>query len=209
MRTSCRLFAVREGEIDVTKRQRGKVKSWKDRKVGRLELTSPGVVFSTRRVEKNSRRVEKNSRRVEKNSRRLVKRKSPLCMPWWKRPAKLTGKNHERFMWRVLRARVYTHLISRNKHSPLHTVLVSYWFSKVLSVKALKSKPSHTAKRLWRVGESKPSHRKNVGNQEKNGIKHYCGVKALKSNPSHSKLLNIRRNEALCERVNTFLGIKA
>ena len=32
MRTSCRLFAVREGEIDVTKRQRGKVKSWKDRK---------------------------------------------------------------------------------------------------------------------------------------------------------------------------------
>ena len=163
MRTSCRLFAVREGEIDVTKRQRGKVKSWKDRKVGRLELTSPGVVFSTRRV--------------EKNSRRLVKRKSPLCMPWWKRPAKLTGKNHERFMWRVQRARVYTHLISRNKHSPLHTVLVSYWFSKVLSVKALKSKPSHTAKRLWRVGESKPSHRKNVGNQEKNGIKHCLVLK--------------------------------
>ena len=129
-------------------------------------------------------------------------------MPWWKRPAKLTGKNHERFMWRVQRARVYTHLNSRKKYSPLHTVLVSYWFSKVLSVKALKSKPSHTAKRLWRVGESKPSHRKNVGNQEKNGIKHYCGVKALKSNPSHSKLLNIRRNEALCERVNTFLGIK-
>ena len=153
MRTSCRLFAVREGEIDVTKRQRGKVKSWKDRKVGRLELTSPGVVFSTHRV-------EKNSRRVEKNSRRLVKRKSPLCMPWWKRPAKLTGKNHERFMWRVQRARVYTHLNSRKKYSPLHTVLVSYWFSKVLSVKALKSKPSHTAKRLWRVGESKPSHRK-------------------------------------------------
>ena len=119
----------------------------------------------------------KNSRRVEKNSRRLVKRKYPLCMPWWKRPAKLTGKNHERFMWRVLRARVYTHLISRNKHSPLHTVLVSYWFSKVLSVKALKSKPSHTAKRLWRVGESKSSHRKNVGNQEKNGIKHCLVLK--------------------------------
>ena len=42
-------------------------------------------------------------------------------------------------------ARVYTLFISRKKYSPFHTVLVFYWFSLVLSVKALKIKPSHRA----------------------------------------------------------------
>ena len=68
-------------------------------------------------------------------------------------------------MFLSTRACVYTIFISPKKHSLLHMVCVSFWFSVVLIVKAWKTKYSHrplTPVKGWR---NKPSHRETVDYQ--------------------------------------------
>ena len=125
-----------------------------------------------------------------------------------KKADKITLKNPSSVIEIPLRARVYTGFISRKKHSPLHTVRFSRWLSDSLSVNALKSKPSHMAERLWRVGRRKPSQALTVENQNGSGSNAPCAVKGWKSKPSHLNQLKIRKKSPACEGVNTFFGVK-
>ena len=97
-----------------------------------------------------------------------------------KKADKIILKNPSSVIEIPLRARVYTGFISRKKHSPLHTVRVSRWFSDSLSVNALKSKPSHMAERLWRVGRRKPSQAITIENQNGSGSKRPLRCEGLK-----------------------------
>ena len=57
-------------------------------------------------------------------------------------------------------------------------------------------------------GKSKPSHRKTIGNQQKNGKNATVEVNTLKSNPSHSNSLKIKHKKPSCEGVNAFFADK-
>ena len=106
------------------------------------------------------------------------------------------------------RARAYTVFISRKKYSPLHTVLVFYWFSVVSSVKGWISKYSHGRWMLVKGGKSKPSHGKTHENQVVGDRNDPCVVNTWKSKPSHSNWLKIRRKKPSCEGVNAFFEDK-
>ena len=78
-------------------------------------------------------------------------------------------------------ARIYLYVHSvRKKHSPVHRLLVSGWFTWVLRVKACAVKHSRLR---------------------------FPAVNTSLSNPSHLKQLKINMLRTFCEGVNTFFGL--
>ena len=94
---------------------------------------------------------------------------------------------------------LYTHFISRKKHSPLHRLLVFLWFSLENGVKGWKSNPSHLFRCRWLCDGTVVNARWMLGEHL---------VNAWKSKPSHSFLLSIKEKRAVCEGLNLFFGEK-
>ena len=81
-----------------------------------LALSTPGLVLSTPGLVRNSRRLVKHtSRRVRLGRRSGI----------------ITLKMRQSVWWRLFYARVYTYYISRKMYSPIHAMLVSFWFTRV------------------------------------------------------------------------------
>ena len=114
-----------------------------------------------------------------------------------------------------LYAHVYTFFISRKKYSPIHTMLVFFWFTTVSSVKVLISKCSqgqhsiHTGgERLWKVERISLHTGKPPENQQINDKNATVEVNTLKSKPSQSNPLKIKYKKPSCEGVNAFFADK-
>ena len=87
-------------------------------KVQDLCLTSPGLVFTTRRLEKTNRRVGNTNRRLRKTTRRLVRAISPTMPMAWNCP--------------IMCARVYAFDFPKKVFTPSHIacfllIFIGFW----------------------------------------------------------------------------------
>ena len=103
----------------------------------RMAVTSPGVGFTTRRLEKTNRRVGNTNRRLRKTTRRLVRAISPTMPMAWNCP--------------IMRARVYAFDFPKKVFTPSHIVCFLLIF-KVFGCEGLLFRVfTRAAKWLWRV----------------------------------------------------------
>ena len=140
-----------------------------------LVLSTPGLVFSTPGLVLSTPRLVWPTPGLVRNSRRLVKNTSRRVR-LGRRSGIITLKMRQSVWWRLFYARVYTYYISRKMYSPIHTMLVFFWFTRVSSVKALISKCSHGqqsihtgGERTWRVESVSLHTGKPPENQQING----------------------------------------
>ena len=100
----------------------------------RMAVTSPGVGFTTRRLEKTNRRVGNTNRRLRKTTRRLVKATSPTMYMTWICPflrAHVRPWYFQRAAGRTFapfRARVYAFHFPKKAFTPSHVVYFSLIF---------------------------------------------------------------------------------
>ena len=135
--------------------------------VWKLLPTSPGLVLSTPGLVLTNPGLVLSTPGLVRNCRRLVKITSCYVrLGQWS--GHISLKKTQSFLEMLsLRACIYTYFISPKKYSPVHTMLVFFWFTGGFECEGFDfkvftwaAKHSHGRWTLVKGGKRKPSHRK-------------------------------------------------